>query len=212
MKKEDTIEITEEIKNILKIRNDFHDYEINLRSQLFFAQKSFFQVISGLVLVIIGISYTSFSLLEINFVIVSFIFGILALIFSISYGRESIDYRDKMLRIEKEKLIEKTDFALNNIIISIKSDSNDIFDHDEKVSDIPQIKSPLNYIGEIIVLFFFLSLGFLFFAFISKEFDFGLISIQTAVLLLFIYVISFKNWILKLSDFLSTDLKKPPLT
>jgi hypothetical protein len=43
MKKEDTIEITEEIKNILKIRNDFHDYEINLRSQLFFAQKSFFK-------------------------------------------------------------------------------------------------------------------------------------------------------------------------
>lgn len=207
MKKDEIRILKEASKDIFKLRSDFYDYEISLSSQLFFAQKNFFQVIAGLILVILGISYSNFKFLNLDFVLLSFIFGLVTLILSINFTREAIDHRDKMLRLEKKKMTDKTELALEKIVNSLQNNSNEFFEHAE--SELNNIKKdpPLSYAGEIIIFTFYLSLGFLIFAFISLNMNFSLISIETLILLILVYFISFKNWVLKLTSILSINLK-----
>ncbi len=61
----------------------------------------------------------------------------------------------------------------------------------------------MNYIGEIIIFLFYLSVGFLGLSFISYKYPIELISLPTFFILISVYLISFKNWAIFLSNKLS---------
>lgn len=201
--------IKDSIKNALDIQDKFSNSVMENNFQLLLSQLDFFKVISGLVVGIIGIGYFYNQNLNDDFLIISLIFALITLLFSVSYTREVVDLQEKQNKQAYEDIKNDTDEMINKAIEALKKEESNIyFGYAENRLKDAYLEPQLNYAGEIVVLLFYLSLGFLGLSFLSNIYNFYLISYQTATLLFVVYVLSFNNWAFGFSELLSSNLKR----
>ncbi len=198
--------IKNSVKDIFSFQEKFSDFELSSNFQLMLSQLDLFKLLSSLVVAIIGIGYLFDSKLENQFLLLSLIFSLLTLVVSISFTREVIDLQPK-LNAKAHQEISKTIQQHNDMALkALREDNSEIFFEyaRNKLGDTYSEPS-LNYIGEILIFMFYLSIAFLCFSFLALKFPFTILSWQTIVLLICVYLISFKNWAHWLSEKLSIE-------
>lgn len=206
MTPEDKGIINNAIKNSFELRGEVLNFGANGNFQLALTQLDFFKVIASLNIGLIGIGYLYNNLLDKTFLLTSLFFAVMTLIICISYTRESIDEHSRILKEIEKDVFKATDESLKAATESIQSDKPNIFwDHifkklEEKNE---KTKQELNYIGELVVLFFYLSLGLLLFSYLSVKYQFSIFSYQTAILLILIWLLSFKEWAINFAKLMS---------
>ncbi len=201
--------IMDSINENFKFLQKYSDFEIDSEFQLLLSQLDLFKVISGLVIGMIGIGYFYNKSLDDNFLIISIIFAMITLLFSISYTREVIDSRPEQNKKTYAEIKKKMDENTKVAFESLKNkDSAVYFDYALKQLEDKYLELPLNYVGKVIIFLFYLSVGFLILSFFSYKYGFSIISYWTVLLLVITYFLSFKNWSMTLSLILSKNLKK----
>lgn len=210
MNEEEKNNIIESIKSGEEILDKYFDFKENTIIQLLLYQLSFFQIIASIIIGLVGVSYFFNPELERVFLALSLCFSLITCILCTSFTREIIDKTDldikdaeKNLEREHNKNVERARSAIQNgnVDIFFKSQQSEI---NEIKNSQSQIKP--KYIGEIIVFTFYLSVGFLLFSLISKKYFFGPFSYQVIVLLGLTYLLSFRNWAIRLSEILSKKI------
>jgi hypothetical protein len=196
------------IKDAFSLQDKFSDFEINSNFQSLISQLDLFKVVASLEIGIIGIGYLYDSKLNGNFLLISLISALFTLVLSISYTREVIDSQSKQNQkthaIIKQKVQEHNDV----VIEAFKKDDSEIFfEYARNESERKHLESPLNYMGEIIIFCFYLSVGFLGLSFVSYKYPIELVSVKVLLLLIAIFLISFKDWSMQFSKILSTPVK-----
>ncbi len=201
--------IKDSIKDAFDFRNDVANFEINNNFQLLTSQLDLFKVIASLAIGIASIGYLYSQKLDSGFLLVSIIFSIISLIMSVSYTRETIDLQARQNKETRLNIFKKTDEMIEVALKALKENNADIYFNyaEERVKD--RYPEPqLNYIGEIVIFMFYSSIGFLILSYPSKIYGFEIISIQSFILLATTYLLSFKDWVVKIAPLLSTELFK----
>jgi len=195
------------IKDAFSLQDKFSDFEINSNFQSIISQLDLFKVIASLVIGIIGIGYLYDSKLSGNFLLISLIFALFTLVLSISYTREVIDSQGKQNQKTHASIKQKVQEHNDIVIEAFKKDDSEIFFKYAKAeSERKHPELPLNYMGEIIIFCFYLSVGFLGLSFISYKYPIELVSFKVLFLLIIIFFISFKDWSMWFSEKLSTPI------
>jgi len=185
MNKEERIKMAEEFND------KFFQFKEATRIQLLTSQLNFFQVLSSIIVGLVGVLF--FTSLELNgiFLVLSLVLAITTCTISTSYIREVIDRAEDDLKKTENDLEEMFRLTVE----------------DKPIPAGPDGKLPKpNYLGEILVLLFYLSIGMLVLAWWSLDGSFGFLSYQTVITLAVCYVLSFKNHAILLSEILSTKL------
>lgn len=199
--------IKKSIDDAFEMRDKFYTFSIESSFQLLISQLDLFKTVSGLVVAFIGIGY--FYRLDLNkdFLLLSLIFSLITLVLSISYSREAIDLQEKQNQQTEKDIVKKTEDIINKSVESLeKNDSSIFFNYARERLNDKYPEPRLNYIGEIILFCFYLSIGFMIFSWMSSNHDFKFLSLQTTILLTVVYLISFKDWSKKLSEIFSKKL------
>lgn len=197
------------IKEMFSVQGQFSEFEVNSNFQSLVSQLDLFKVMAGLVIGVIGIGYLYNQNLDENFLLTSLFFAVLTLVMSISYTREVIDLQPKENERTHKLINEKVKEHNDKVLEALKADDSEIFfSYARSESSKNHPKPPLNYTGEIVIFFFYLSVGLLGLSFVAPRFSIGIMSIPTLVLLVIIYGISFKDWAIKLSNLLSSPLNQ----
>lgn len=203
--------IENSINDILTVQEKFSDFEINNNFQSFISQLDLFKLIASLVIGIIGIGYLYDSNLDKKFLLISLFFATITLVLSISYTREAVDLQPKLNQDTHLLIANKTKEHIDVALKALKQDNPDIFfkyAKEELNKKYPEAQ--LNYIGEIIIFLFYLSIGFLSLSFFSYKHPIEIISLFTFCVLVVSYLISFKNWAIFLSNKLSSSIFRRP--
>jgi hypothetical protein len=199
------------IKDLFDLQEKVRDFKINNDFILSLAQLDFFKVISSIVIGIISIGYFYNQNLNLNedFLFTSLLLSVAILVTSISYTRESIDLQFKLIQKIYETVEEQTESGIEVCIKTVDENNPNIFFEyaREKVKKEIKSESALNYIGEIVVFLFYLSIGFLAMSFLSIIHNFTFFSFQTLFVILIAYFLSFKDWAVKCSEFFSKKIK-----
>ncbi len=203
--------IENSINDAFNFRKEFSDFEISSNFQLLTTQLDLFKVIAGLVIGVASIGYIYNENLNSSFLGVSVFFALITLILSVSYTREVIDLQAKQNKETGVNIFNKTEEHINVALKSLKeNDSNIFFDYAKERLNDKYPEPQLNYIGEIVIFIFYLSLGSLVMALISSKYKFGIVSCQSIIAITIVYLASFKNWTTPLSNLLSINLTKKP--
>ena len=200
--------IEDAIRDGFKMKDKYSDYEINSSFQLLLNQLDLLRTISTLVVAVLGVGFFLKEQLNLNFLVVSLIFSVITIVGTISYTREISDYEAKTIKSQGDKLKEKIDTITNKAVESIqKGDPEIFFGFAEKEASAQYLKERLIYAGEIFTFSFYSSIAFLILAFFAEKYQFSLISLGTVLVLTFVWLISFKNWIRNVVDVLSKEIK-----
>lgn len=207
MKEEHKDILKNSIKDTFSMQEKFSDFEISSNFQSLISQLDLFKLIASLVIGIIGIGYLYDSKLDGDFLLISLIFALITLVISVSYTREVIDLQPKQNK-EIHTLIAAKVQEHNDVVLkAFKEDNSEIFfDYAKNELSKEHPEQPLNYIGEAIIFSFYMSIGFLGLSFISYKYPLELLSTPTLFLLAGVYLISFKNWAVWLSNKLSSQV------
>lgn len=208
MKKEEKNIIRETIKDLFNLEEKVFNSKIKNDFSLLLAQLDFFKVISSINIGIIGIVYFYNPILNRNFLFMSLLFSIINVVLSISYVREIIDVQSKTNQEAYEKVKEEIEGGVNICIKTLEKNNFKIFYNyaKEKTEKQEKIELPLNYIGETAVFLFYLSISFLIMSLLSSVYSFDFFSSYTLIVIVFLYFLSFKDWAIKISEFLSIKL------
>jgi len=189
------------------LKEKYSDYAINANFQLLITQLDLFKTISTIVVAIVGIGYFLNDQLSPSFLTVSFIFSLLTILGTISYSREIIDLEAKQIKNYGVLFNKKIDESINIAVEAIKKkDSKIYFSYAEQEIKDRVTGDKLIYAGEIFTFCFYLSITFGILAFFSYKYNFGLFSWITILVIIFTYIISFKNWSHKIINFFSTEI------
>lgn len=207
MNEEEKNNIIESIKSGEEILDKYFDFKENTNIQLLLYQLSFFQIIASIIIGLVGVSYFFNPELEKVFLALSLCFALVTCVLCTSFTREIIDKTDSDIKDAEKDLEREYNKNKERACSAIQNGNAGIFFKSQQ-SEINEIKNSQTqikpkYIGEIIVFTFYLSVGFLLFSLISKKYFFGLFSYQVVILLIFAYLLSFKNWAVKFSEILS---------
>lgn len=201
--------IKDSIKDLFSLQEKFSDFEVNSNFQLLISQLDLFKIIASLVVGIIGIGYLNNPSLSNNFLLISLILALTTFILSISYTREVIDSQQKLNEdthlLVATKVKEHNEIALR----ALRENNSDIF-FNYATAEQAKIhpKQQLNWMGEIIIFFLYLSVGFLCLSFISPVIPIKIISCPTLILLFVVCLISFKDWTILFSKKINFLLNK----
>ena len=199
MNEDDNQELTKAYEDVILIREKVTDFTLNSRFQLLLSQLDLFKGLASLTIGILGIGYLLKEDLDSKFVLLCLIFALLTLVISVSYSRQTIDAHTNEIENTKNHFIQKT----KELIVKMKESKNE---HDIKIfrdartnyleNYKPYEEPPQsNYTGETLILFFFLSIGYLVLAYISSNYyQIKLLSIPHLLLLLIIWLVSFVDW------------------
>jgi len=200
--------IKKTINDLFSFQEKVSDFKLQNDIDLHLAQLDFFKVISSIVIGIIGIGYFYSQNLDKDFLLMSLLFSIIVLVFSISYTRESIDRQSSGTQKIYEMVSDETNNGVKICVEAIKKDKADIFfDYAEDRADRQHDLTPkLTYTGEAVVFLFYLSIGLLGLSFFAKNYHFSFFSVQTLILFVCAYLLSFNNWAMKFSEFFSKKL------
>jgi len=192
------------IKGMFSLQDKFSDFEINSNFQSLISQLDLFKVIASLEIGIIGIGYLYDSKLSGNFLLISLVFALFTLILSISYTREVIDAQAKQNKKTHADIKRKVQEHNDMVIKAFEEDNSEMFfEYARRESERKHPELPLNYMGEIIIFCFYISIGFLGLSFFSYKYQIELISFKVLFLLVIIFLISFKDWSMWFSEKLS---------
>lgn len=201
--------LKDSIKDTFSVQEKFSDFEISSNFQALISQLDLFKLVASLVIGIIGIGYLYDSKLDRDFLLISLCSALLTLILSVSYTREVIDLQPKQNSKTHAFIAKKVQDHIDVVLKAFKEDNSGIFfNYAKNEIEREPSEQPLNYISEIIIFSFYLSIGFLIMSFISYKYPIELISVPTLLLLVTVYLISFKNWSLWLSGKLSIPCSK----
>lgn len=197
------------IQDTFNLKDEYSTWHIESNFQLSLAQLDLFRTISSIIVAVLGLGYLfDQKLVDGIFLLVSFVFAVVVFLWTLSYTRESIDLQAKQNEITGRAIRGKTDEWIKIALESLKENNSDKFF--EYCREGMQNKYPGNkliYVGEIFNFLLYLSIGFLVLGFLAVQFNFSLLSYQTVALIILIYLISFKDWAIKLADFLSSKIK-----
>lgn len=201
--------IGDSIQGFFSLQEKFSDFELNSNFQLLLSQLDLFKLLASLVVAIIGIGYLYNSKLDGDFLLLSLIFSLTTLIVAISYTRESIDRQPKLTELTRQNIWQKSQEHVRIVLEAKKLDDFQIYSNyarGELEEAHKNKKILMNQIGEIITFFFYLSIGFLVFSFVSSNYQVNVLSLPTLLLLIVVYLVSFKSWAICVSEKLSTPL------
>jgi len=201
--------IIKSIQDTFNLKEKYHDYEINSYFQLFLTQLDLFKTISALVIGIIGIGYFFSNYFNGIFLLLSLIFSLITLFGTISYTREIIDLEAKQIKEQGKIFKRELDEAINISVEAINKDDPKIyFDFAEQKLKLVPVREKLVYAGEIFTFFFFNSLIFGLLAFFIRNLNLGLILNLVLIMcvLLLVYLVSFRNWSVKIITFFSREI------
>ena len=148
--------------------------------------------------------------LDTIFIVVAFIFSIFNLFLLISYIRETVDDHEKLVEQDCAICLEfNNDRIKNGTKALLENDENILYsyakDEREKLYNEDKKLSP-NYIGEVVVFLFYLTIGFLILSFFAKIYHISFISLHTALVMFLSYILSYKNWAIKFSKIASEQI------
>lgn len=201
--------IKDSIQDAFDLKGEYSTWHIESNFQLLLSQLDLFKTISSIIIAVLGLGYIfDQKLVEGEFLIASFVSAIIVFFWTLSYTRENIDLQVKQNEITGKSLREKTDEWIEIALKALKEKNPDIFfEYSKKESQIKHPENKLIYAGEIFNFMLYLSVGFLMLGFIANKYHFIFLSYQTTALCIFLYVLSFKNWAVKLVGLLSSKIK-----
>jgi len=208
-KKIDIIE--KSISDQFLMRKEVLDLEFNRRFQLLLSQLNLFKVIAGLVIALAGIAYFYSEIAFNGFLLVSIILSLCTLIISLSYSREIIDISSKESEELKIEVFTVTNENINIGVNAIKNnDPDSFFSYAKdrlKQNEVKQgnLVEHLNFIGEIVLFIFYLSIAFFIFSFLPDIH--GTNIFLTPALVLSVYFLSFESWAIYSAEWLSSKLR-----
>lgn len=203
--------IKEGINEYFSAQKEISKIQLEMNFELLLSQIDFFKAISSFIIAVAGIGLYAGNFNS-GFLFVSLMLGIIILLFTVSYARETIDEEQRDITEMVNIVNKETTELIKKGVDAIKSENENIYFEylNKKINEEENVKEMPNYIGEIISFMFYLSVGFLFISFLPKDFMSYLLPYKNHIivifLLLFSYLLSFKNWALKLSKLLSKKI------
>jgi len=200
--------IIKAIADQFALKEKYSDYQLNSNFQLLLTQLDLFKTMSTLVVAIIGIGYFLNHHVDVSFFTVSFVFSLITIFGTISYTREILDLESKQISKQGIALNKKIDEIINLCVEAIKKeDSKIFFNYAEQEVKSKYLKDRLVYAGEIFSFCFYNSIAFGILAFFADKYNFNLLSCVTIFTVISVYLISFKDWVRHIVNFLSKDIK-----
>lgn len=199
------------IQDAFKLRERFNDFEVGFLNQLLFEQLDLLKNLASIIIAVIGIGYLFEKISMSLFSISGFLFSVSSLIFIFSYIKEVIDKQAEGLKIAEKEIRNKTDESIEKAVEAIRKNKDSIyFDYAEKeYVKIKDLKSELNYIGEIILFLFFGIMFSVMGIVLVEKAEIGMLYqlIILALILIISWQMSFREWSIKLVELLSKKIK-----
>ncbi|MBU3978179.1 hypothetical protein KJ980_04660 [Patescibacteria group bacterium] len=166
---------------------------------------------STLVVGIAGAIYLLIENFSKEFLIASIFCSLLTIVWVMSYVREEVvrqvSNREKIgavMKAKRDELYKKGQEAIS------KNDFSIFFNYTLDQAKEPDAKKAKDYSTdlEIFNFLFFLSIGFLALSYLSSKYHFNIMSLQTATMLVLVYLLSYKSWAISSSTFLNIKIEK----
>ncbi len=186
------------------LKGRFSDFELDTKRALLQSQLQFFQSLGGICLALLAIGLGTNNLDKNVWTIGAIIFSLLLLIYTSTYSREIIDLQDEELGKAKKFVEMEQKQIEDKIVEALDKNDNAVWENyaRSKISLMKDKKETLLVTGEIALFLFF---NAIFWGFLSVA-DINFNCFILVGILVLSYFIVFKNWVIKLTKFLSRTI------